>query len=252
MYARCHPSGPRKGRGSPSGSSPAPSKIGDVGPTDERAGNRTRPPSSPNGLWPATRWCLWPPDKPYTVRSVTRAVGVVPMKLETSRDLLERVRARHNSSWYGLAKLLPASENTVANWRHRRTTIDRKFVTRIAELLEEPPEYVLACVENERTAEPDVRQVWQRIAAKFRSHAASILLVGLAAHAAPSSNLTGISGDLSGTGASVCILWQIGRRKLFPWLKKKNAAPLPLAWTWARIRSTGSVLRSWSLSPVPI
>jgi hypothetical protein len=28
------------------------------------------------------------------------------------------------------------------------------------------------------------------------------------------------------------------RRKLFRWLKKKNAAPLPREWTWARNRST--------------
>jgi transcriptional regulator with XRE-family HTH domain len=101
------------------------------------------------------------------------------MKLETSQELLERVRARHGSSWYGLARLLPASVSSVANWKNGRSTIDRKFVTRVAELLDESPEYVLLCLEAEREPSADLRKVWQRIAAKFRSHAASILLASV-------------------------------------------------------------------------
>jgi hypothetical protein len=100
------------------------------------------------------------------------------MKLETSRDLLERIRAKHNNvSWYRLQRMVPTSETTMANWKNGRSSIDRKFVTRIAALLEEPPEYVLACVENERTPDADVQKLWHRIATKFRSHAASILFV---------------------------------------------------------------------------
>jgi hypothetical protein len=52
-------------------------------------------------------------------------------------------------------------------------------VTKVAELLEESPEYVLACVEHEREQDGGARKLWQRIAAKFRNHAASILLVGV-------------------------------------------------------------------------
>ncbi len=102
------------------------------------------------------------------------------MKLETSTELLERVRAKHSVSWYGLARLIPAHENTVRNWRHGRTIVDRKFAPRIAELVEEPAEYVLACIESEREPSAEVRKVWQRIASKFRSKVASVLLAGLA------------------------------------------------------------------------
>jgi hypothetical protein len=101
------------------------------------------------------------------------------MKLETSTELLERVRAKHGSSWYGLARLLPASVSSVANWKNGRSTIDRKFVARVAELLDESPEYVLLCLEHERESSADMRKLWQRIASKFRSHAASILLVSM-------------------------------------------------------------------------
>jgi hypothetical protein len=98
------------------------------------------------------------------------------MKLETSVELLERVRAAHGCSWWALSKVIPASESTVNNWKHGRSAIGREYVTRVAELLEEPAEYVLACVEHEREQDAGARKLWQRIAAKFRSHAASVLL----------------------------------------------------------------------------
>jgi plasmid maintenance system antidote protein VapI len=67
------------------------------------------------------------------------------MALETSLDLLNRIRARHDgASWYRLAKIIDTSESTVNNWKHGRSAIGREYVTRIAELLEEPAEYVLA------------------------------------------------------------------------------------------------------------
>ncbi len=98
------------------------------------------------------------------------------MKLETSQDLLNRVRAKQGASWYGLAKLLSTHPNTVYNWKGGHTVVDRKFAPRIAELLGESAEYVLACIEADREQDAEMQKVWERIAAKFRSHAASILL----------------------------------------------------------------------------
>jgi hypothetical protein len=131
------------------------------------------------------------------------------MKLETTRDLLERLRAKHASSWWGLSKIIPASESTVNNWKHGRSAIGREYVTRIAELLDEPAEYVLACVEHEREQDAGARKLWQRIAAKFRSHAASILLgavvlVGLGRPISVEAHAPAAEGS-----ALVCILWQI-------------------------------------------
>jgi plasmid maintenance system antidote protein VapI len=102
------------------------------------------------------------------------------MKLETSYELLERLRAKYSSSWYGLADVLGAHEKTIANWKNRRTVVDKRFAPRLAALLDEAPEYVLACLEAEREPDAEVRKLWERIATKFRSHAASILLVGFA------------------------------------------------------------------------
>jgi hypothetical protein len=83
------------------------------------------------------------------------------MALETSLDLLNRIRARHDgASWYRLAKIIDTSESTVNNWKHGRSAIGREYVTRIAELLEEPAEYVLACVEHEREQDAGARKLW--------------------------------------------------------------------------------------------
>ena len=130
------------------------------------------------------------------------------MKLETSHDLLERLRAKYGSSWYGLATVLGAHEKTISNWKNGRTVVDRKFAPRIADLLEESPEYVLACLEAEREGDTEVRKLWQRIAAKFRSRAASILLcgVGLTALGSPTPS----EAYTAAAPADVCqqyILW---------------------------------------------
>jgi len=99
------------------------------------------------------------------------------MKLETSQELLNRLRALHGSSWYGLAALLHTHKNTVYNWKGGHTVVDRRFAPRIAELLEESPEYVLACLEAEREHDDQVLKVWHRIAARFRRPAIILLAV---------------------------------------------------------------------------
>ena len=161
------------------------------------------------------------------------------MKLETSQDLLNRVRARHDTSWYGLARLLSTQKNTVYNWKGGHTIIDRKFAPRIAELLDEPAEYVLACLEADREQDAEVLKVWRRIAERFRSPA-SILLVALGlmtVHGKASATAVSVElvGDCQATTLYIMRNWAHRRRqlsKLAAWLKALVAPPLnpPCAW----------------------
>lgn len=99
------------------------------------------------------------------------------MRLESSQELLERLRTAYDgASYYRVAKLIGCSEAAVAHWKHGRSGIGREYVTRVAELLDEAPEYILACVEHEREQDPGARKLWERIAEQFRTHAAIILL----------------------------------------------------------------------------
>jgi hypothetical protein len=84
----------------------------------------------------------------------------------------------------------------------------------------------------------------------LRGKVASILLAGLVGvglGALPAQRVTAATSE----AAPQSVYYDKSRRKLRRWLKIKNALPLAFEWTWARIRSTGSVPRNWSPSPVP-
>lgn len=149
------------------------------------------------------------------------------MRLETSLQLLERVRAKHKASWYRLARLIPTSESTMANWKNGRTGIDQRFVTRIAELLEEPPEYILACIEAERAQSPELEKIWRGIAEKFRSHAASILLVTALVFGVGNATKAEASEGSPAAAGSPPMYVMTNRRRRRPWWDFSTWMPVP-------------------------
>lgn len=56
----------------------------------------------------------------------------------------------------------------------------RDVALRVAELLDEPAEYVIACIEHEREPSAGVRRIWKRIAEAFRSKAAALAITLIA------------------------------------------------------------------------
>jgi plasmid maintenance system antidote protein VapI len=167
------------------------------------------------------------------------------MKLETTQDLLERLRARFEGcSYYRLSKTLGIPDPTIANWKHGRSGIGREHVTRVAEALGESAEYVLACVEHEREQDAGARKLWRRIAERFRS-TASILLVALGlmtAHGRAAATMLDV-GSAEIVKPPVYTLCATRRRrvgrlaKLLRCLKSQSPGPLPPP--WARMLSTG-------------
>lgn len=149
------------------------------------------------------------------------------MKLETSQDLLLRLRVQNNWSWYRLAKELPAHENTVGNWRHGRTIVDRRFAPRIAELLGESAEYVLACIEADREQDAAMREVWERIAEKFRGHAASILLVSALMLGVGNAGKTEAAEPSAAGAGSPGMYIMANRRRRRPWWDFSTWMPVP-------------------------
>ena len=149
------------------------------------------------------------------------------MKLETSQDLLNRVRAKQGASWYGLAKLLSTHPNTVYNWKGGHTVVDRKFAPRIAELLGESAEYVLACIEADREQDAEMQKVWQRIASKFRSHAASILLAGALMLGVGNAVKTEAAEPSSTGGTDATMYIMSHRRRRWRWSLFETWFPLP-------------------------
>jgi hypothetical protein len=158
-------------------------------------------------------------------------------------------------SWYRLGRVLPASETTVANWKNGRTTIDRKFVTRIAELLEESPEYVLLCLEAEREQSVELRKLWRRIAERFRSTTASVLLTSVMLVSGVGSPTPAEAHERSVSSVAVdrdihyaqLVRHSLGSRRLMRCLKTLAGLPLRFAvWTRARISSTACPSRCFA------
>jgi transcriptional regulator with XRE-family HTH domain len=189
--------------------------------------------------------------------------------------LIDLIRRAHGGcSDYRIAKILGVEDSAVSRWMNGRGQMSDSLITRacIEAKVEDPLRWrAFIGAVRERGPEGDhwreKRDDFLLMESGFppreggelqlfikglKGKVASILLAGVV--------LVGLEKPISAEacapategGAPVCILWQIGRRKLFRWLKNKNALPLPESWTWARIRSMGSVLRSLSLSPVPI
>jgi transcriptional regulator with XRE-family HTH domain len=177
------------------------------------------------------------------------------MRLETSQDLLERVRARHSCSWYALAGLLGTHKNTVYNWKGGHTIVDRKFATRIAELLGEPAEYVLACIECEREQDVSARKLWRSIAEKFRAHAASVLLAALAITVAGKPEISAAAAPSSASERGSMYLMfnrRRGARRLSGTGSTRNHNKNPGS-PWNRMLPFTAILRrAWRASPAAI
>jgi len=149
------------------------------------------------------------------------------MRLETSQDLLERLREKYGTSWYGLGRLIGVHENTITNWKGGRTIVDRRFAPRIAHLLDEPTEYDVACLEAQRETEPDMKKVWERIAQKFRSHAASVLLVSALMFGVGSAGKTEAAEHSPADAGSPPMYVMTNRRRRRPWWDFATWIPLP-------------------------
>jgi hypothetical protein len=82
---------------------------------------------------------------------------------------------------YRLSKLTGIAQATISNWRVGRSRIDNQFASVFADACELPPEYVLACIEHERTGDPKLRAIYESIADKFKAGAlvAAILAAGM-------------------------------------------------------------------------
>lgn len=93
--------------------------------------------------------------------------------METTVDLLERLRTKNDGcSDYRLAKLLTVSTSSVVNYTKHGRTMSDEVAIKLAELLDEHPGYVLACMAAERSQNPETVRIWEQISSQF---AASIL-----------------------------------------------------------------------------
>lgn len=95
---------------------------------------------------------------------------------KTTLDYLDAIRAKlgtpgRPASDYAAAKALHVQTSTISRYRTGRGGFDDKAAIRAAKILGLPAESVLLDVQIERDAPPEVRQLWERIAARVASAA---------------------------------------------------------------------------------
>lgn len=83
-------------------------------------------------------------------------------------DFLDAIKRRHEiQSDYALAKLLKVRQTRISHYRRGVSCFDADMALKVAEMLEMPSGYVLACIEEERaerTKRPQVQAAWHQVA----------------------------------------------------------------------------------------
>lgn len=93
-------------------------------------------------------------------------------------DFLDEVKRRHGlTSDYQLAKKLGFSASRIAQYRISQRELDDEGCVRVAELLEIPPAYVMACIAAARAKDAAIKKHWEEAASYLKNGTAAVLLV---------------------------------------------------------------------------
>lgn len=88
--------------------------------------------------------------------------------MKTTVEFLDAVKASKSvPSDYALAPVLGVTRSQISRFRNGKDYLGDSTAIRVAELLELPPAFVVACVHAERSKEKAEFSLWQGIAARF-------------------------------------------------------------------------------------
>lgn len=94
----------------------------------------------------------------------------------TTKDFCELLFAKTNTrTVYALAKYLGRQQTTVSRWVKGAGAFGDDEAVQVAEILELPAEYVLACCAAERTKSPAARSAFERVADSLRTSMAALV-----------------------------------------------------------------------------
>lgn len=86
--------------------------------------------------------------------------------MRTTIEFLDAMRVRHClRSDYQLAKFLGVRQQTISNYRNRKSGFDEAMAIKVADALGLDHAHVLACIAAERAKSEAVKKAWQRAAA---------------------------------------------------------------------------------------
>jgi predicted transcriptional regulator len=101
------------------------------------------------------------------------------MNNETNRLLDKAAKRLTTESDYSLANALGVSRAAVSKWRSGRNHMADTAAMKLAEILGEPTDSILALVAADRTSDPAAKKQWTNMAKKLRSTAAATAMAAL-------------------------------------------------------------------------
>lgn len=135
-------------------------------------------------------------------------------------DFLDAVKRRHGlTSDYQLAKKLGWTPQRLSGYRIGRRELDDEACVQIAELLELPAPYVMACVAAARAKSADIKKHWLAAARLLKTGTAAVILAtaGLLSQNAPSA-----SSAQGSVLTQPCTHYAHRRRKAAPWRTRRR------------------------------
>jgi predicted transcriptional regulator len=101
------------------------------------------------------------------------------MNNETNRLLDRAAKRLPTASDYSLANALGVSRAAVSKWRSGRNHMADTAAMKLAEILGEPTDTILALVAADRTSDPAAKKQWTNMAKKLRATAAASTIAAL-------------------------------------------------------------------------
>jgi transcriptional regulator with XRE-family HTH domain len=96
-----------------------------------------------------------------------------------SQVILKRLKTKLQATSYRVAATLDVTRQAVSQWENGRTHMDESTVWKVAAILEEPPEALLAQLAADKSKDGETAKHWLALARKLQRAAAAVGAVGV-------------------------------------------------------------------------
>ncbi len=131
----------------------------------------------------------------------------------TTADFLDQLKAHFGvTSDAELGKRVGWKPQHVSRYRNRQTTFNESTAFTVAAHLQIDPAYVFACMQAQLPKQPEITQVWERVA-KQLAKAAALAVFMISGGGGPTPPSASAAQSSAAAEASVCYVKRRGGRK---------------------------------------
>ncbi len=133
--------------------------------------------------------------------------------MKTTADYLDQLRARLDCSTDAeVGERMHWKPQQVSRYRRLLSTFNDSTALRVAELCDDEPEYIFACMRFQKAKEPTIKAVWER-AAHALAKAAALAVFMISSGGGPTPPSASAAQSSATAEGSVCYVKRRGGRK---------------------------------------